>query len=345
MRLKDHFLKDLKLSSQSFYFYMEIGFAIIIIAVLLIAVPENFDQSMTIYLHAEAPLPMVSIIDEQLNEDTHDELIWVASLSELYDALEENRSSVGLSIVQENQQMVFRFILQGYENERVRNILRTTVETAFAGALIEETENITLTTLQESPQRLSDRLSIVPVILTLNVSFMGLFIIAAYIFLDKQQGTIKALAVTPSHIWEYLLGKMLVLLLTGLFSGIITVVFLAGFNAHYIHLIPLLITTSLFGSALGLFIASFFETMTKAMGWLYITIIVLLLAATSYYMPSFSPIWIRLLPSYPMIFAFREILLDNPNIPFIYATTVGFGFAALITFILANHRFKNNITV
>ena len=36
---------------------------------------------------------------------------------------------------------------------------------------------------------------------------MGFFIIAAYIFLDKKEGVIKAYAVTPSPVWKYLLSK------------------------------------------------------------------------------------------------------------------------------------------
>ena len=137
-----------------------------------------------------------------------------------------------------------------------------------------------------------------PIILTLNATFMGLFIIASYIFLDKDEGTIKALAVTPGYIWEYLLGKVGVIMVTGLASGFIVLIPLAGAKAHYIHFIPLLIMTNLFGSALGLFIASFFDTMAKAMGWLYGTIITLGFASISYYMPAFSPLVIRLLPSY-----------------------------------------------
>lgn len=188
-------------------------------------------------------------------------------------------------------------------------------------------------------------MNILPVFLALNAAFMGLFIIAAYIFLDKDEGTIRAFAVTPAKVWHYLLGKMGVMLVSGLMSGLIATVCIAGARAHYGHLIILIIALNAFGSALGLFISSFFDTMTKAMGWLYLSIIVLAFAAVSYYMPAFSPLIIRLLPSYPMLFAFRETLFEVSNTRYIYANVLGFAALAAVLFLLANFRFKRTLTV
>ncbi|MCK4411354.1 hypothetical protein KAV67_03625, partial [Candidatus Bipolaricaulota bacterium] len=141
------------------------------------------------------------------------------------------------------------------------------------------------------------------------------------------------------------LSKMGVMLVSGLMSGLVATAFIAGLKAHYLHLILLLIACNAFGSALGLFIASFFDTMTKAMGWLYMSIIVLAFAAVSYYMPAFSPLVIRMLPSYPMLFAFRETLYEVSDLRYIYANVLGFSLAGVAFFLLSNWRFKKTLTV
>jgi hypothetical protein len=158
-------------------------------------------------------------------------------------------------------------------------------------------------------------------------------------------GTIKAFAVTPARVWHYLASKMGVMLVTGFLSGLIATVFVAGQKAHYFHLIILMISLNTFGSVLGLFISSFFDSMTKAMGWLYASIIILAYAAVSYYMPAFSPLVIRLLPSYPILFAFRETLYEVVDKGYVYANVLGFGAAGVAFFLLSNYRFKKTLTV
>lgn len=344
MKLLYNFLKDMKLSSKSFYFYVEIGFALIIMAVLLFVVPENFESTLSVYTSMDVEDKMKTKIEEALSEDG-DEYVLLESREAVIEKLKDKRNSIGLSIYQEEDKVVYDFILQGYEDEKFKNIILTTIKTAFASEMSEYKEVTTVITLDGNAEKLSDRLNMVPVVLTLNAAFMGLFIIASYIFLDKEEGTIRALAVTPSHIWEYLLGKVGVIMVSGMISGLLILIPLAGFKAHYFHFILLLIATNLFGSALGLFIASFFDTMTKAMGWLYLSVIVLGLASMSYYMPAFSPLIIRMLPSYPMLFAFREILLEQPNLAYIYTNVVGFSLASVVIFLLANHRFKKTLTI
>jgi len=75
------------------------------------------------------------------------------------------------------------------------------------------------------------------------------------------------------------------------------------------------------------------------------SIIVLAFAAVSYYMPAFSPLVIRMLPSYPMLFAFRETLYEVSDLRYIYANVLGFSLAGVVFFLLSNWRFKKTLTV
>lgn len=338
------FLKDMKLSLKGLYFYIEIIMAVIFIAILLIVVPENFKKNMTIYANLNMEDSYKSMAKDSLKE-SGDKIIILDSREEIEAKLKKNHSSVGLEVSVKDKKIVFDYILQGYENKKFRNIIETSIKSKFITLMPEYKKTTTTVTLDKKVEKLSDRINLLPVYLTLNAAFMGLFIIASYIFLDKEEGTIKAFAVSTASVWQYLASKMAVMLVSGITTAVITVIAVAGTKAHYFHLIILMIAFNAFGSALGLFIASFFDTMSKAMGWLYISVIIFGFASVSYYMPSFSPFYVKILPSYPMLFSFREVLLDEVNLKYIYSNVGIFIILTGICFYIANYRFKKTLTV
>ena len=336
--------KDIVLSIKGLYFYMEVGMALIFVAVMIFAVPETSKNETDVYAHIETGSSMENNISDHLIKQGIN-LIEVSSREDIVRELENNRDAVGLHIEMIEDKPVFEYILQGYEDEKFRNMMETSIKSAFASQIPGFKDVVDINILGKSLERLNNRTNILPIFMTMNAAFMGLFIIASYIFLDKEEGTIKALTVTPVTVWQYLLSKLIVMLITGIITSMIVMLFVAGSNADYLLFIIALIAYNCFGSALGLFIASFFNTMSKAMGWLYFSIILLAFAAVSYFMPAFSPLVIRLLPSYPMLFSFREILLKDGDAGYVLRTAAGFFTAAIILFYFSNSRFKKTITV
>ena len=379
MKLISTFLKDLKLSLRSYYIYIEIIMALLIIAVLLFVVPDNMSSGYRVFVHLDienAEIAQVveqfmstadpSKIDEQMLADLNlsnlakDELDageqdepgvqqieLVDSTSQLRAGLEEDRNSIGIvvSFDEELSRLEMEFILQGYESEQMRNLLQAQFSAPMMELLPDYVDQTELTVLDDSAEKLPMKVNLLPVMLLLNSSFDGLFIIAAYVFMDKEEGTIRALAVTPLRIREYLLSKIAIMLVTGIVTGSMTVLAVAPDHVHYGHFLALMISFNIFGSALGLLIGSFYDTLTKSMGSLYLVIIVLALASASYFMPAFSPLAIRLLPSYPMLFAIRETLLKNPDTGYIYTRAGVFIVIGVVLFALAEWRYRKTITV
>jgi hypothetical protein len=76
-----------------------------------------------------------------------------------------------------------------------------------------------------------------------------------------------------------------------------------------------------------------------------VVVIVLAFSTTSYYLPSFSPWIIRALPSYPMLFAFRETLYNRPDVGYIYTAGSALLAATAALFLFAVYRFKKTLTV
>lgn len=338
------FLKDMKVSFKTFYIYIEIFIALFGVALLLFVVPENFTSNIKIYAYIDDSLKTDEIM-KALESDGSENVILLNSIDEIRPMLEQDKNSVGIGVTTENNKVVYDFVLQGYESQKYRNIIEKSLIADIAKDLPGYERVTNIKTLDNTSEKLSDRLNMLPVFLLLNSAFSGLFIVATYVFMDKEEGTIRAFAVTPARIWEYLLSKMGVMLVTGLLTGLITTFLVAGLKANYLHLIALLVATNIFGTAVGLFISSFYDSITKAMGTIMGTFIVLAFATVSYYIPSFSPFIIKILPSYPLVFAFREVFLENPNISYIYYNVVGFSILAVIIFIWANHRFKKTLTM
>lgn len=343
MRLLTNFIKDMRVSFKTMYIYMEIIMALIIVAVLLFVVPENFSASSRAYVYLDPALGQAPIVQE-IDSIAVDNLVRVDNRSDIAARLEEDRNAIGLAIYIEGGRPVFDITLQGYESEKFRNIIETALTLHMAEAMPGYVSSVSTVTLDQNSERLSDRLNILPVFLVINAAFMGLFIIAAYIFIDKDEGTIKAFVVTPARMWEYLLSKVGVILVTGLVTGLLTTVLVAGTKPNYLHLAVLLFAGNTFGSAVGLFIASFYDNIMNSMGALYSTIIIFGLAATSYFMPAFSPLAIRLLPSYPMLFAFREAFLASPDVGYIYQSAALFIVLGTVFFLMANARFRKTLT-
>ncbi len=332
------FLKDAKLSFNGLYFYIEIGLAAVFVLVMLFVVPENFDQTQALAVYADSPYKEMTQAFEAEGAD----VVYADSLEALKKLVDEDRSRMGIAVYNDGTQLVFEYVLQGYEGDRLKALLKDGYNVPDVGI---QTTPVETQTLAPDAERLSDRNTILPIYFTINVALMGLFIIASYIFLDKDEGVIKAYAVAPVAIWQYLASKVMIMSVVGIVTSLFVTVALVGFEVNYLYLIGLVFAFNLFGSTLGLVLASFFDTMAKAMGAMYAGIMILMLPSIAYMMPAFTPAVIKWFPSYPMLFAFRELLLQNGDRSYMLTQMGLFIALAVALFALANWRFKKTLTV
>jgi hypothetical protein len=118
-----------------------------------------------------------------------------------------------------------------------------------------------------------------------------------------------------------------------------------GFKANYLLLIILLITSSFFGSAFGLWISSYYDNMTKAFAAIYTAMMVFMLPAIAYFIPSWEPMWIKFIPTYYLINGFKEVIIENSDVGFVLLSSVGYLAVGLLFFLIANARFKKTLSV
>lgn len=370
MKLWHSFVKELKLSSRGFYFYVEIFMAIIILAVILFVIPEEFVSKNTEYVYLDLPDEVTQVLKEDALKDDLDgksEFVEIESNKELIQAeyietdkakkylvdsrekviqlTEDERPLLGAVVsLDDNGKLFYEYYLQGYESERLKN-LYLVLHNRDMDLLEEHVDNQVVRSLSSGYEELSDRENVVPSLLTFNGSLMGLFIIAAYIFLDKQEGIIKAYAITASTVRDYLLSKIGVVLLVSTISSFIIVVPVMGLQANYLLLFLLLITSGFFASSLGLLVASFYRNLMTAFGTIYIIMIAMLLPNIAYFIPSWEPVWIKILPTYPLIQGFKECILENGDTSYVLFASLGFLVVGLILFLISNIRYKKTLTV
>lgn len=371
MKLWYSFTKELILSSKSWYFYIELGMAVILLLILAFVVPEEFDSKGEEYIYLDLPQVVMDKYRDNLLEDDLDETAEIIEVetedtvyeAELYvteeskihlleslDALQAFSNSERVPVVHvrvnEDNQVIHTYYLQGYETQKLRNLLLVFHNRKAAYDVIEDySDNITVKAIYQDIEPLNDRQNLIPVFLTYNGSLMSLFIIAAYIFLDKNEGIIQAYAVTASSVWQYLVSKIGVIIVTSIGTTLIIAVPVMGLQPNYPAMIVFVATSGFFAASLGLLITSYYKDIVQSFGALYIVIVIMIMPNISYFTPSWDPDWIKIIPSYVMLQSFKEIISINGNITYVLVASLGFAVLGLDIFLLANHRFKKTLTL
>jgi len=339
------FVKDMKLATRSFYIWIVLIFAVIFVGVMLFAVPDNPSLGTQAYVYVEDDPLLADFSDLLINEEkSAGGFELVGSRDAVIAAMEDNRNAKGIYVAIRDNRLYTEYILQGYEGERVENLFAAEVKgmTAREAGLGVDT---TVTYLEgKDAVKAPLKVSIIPIFLTMESAFIGMFLVAAYVFMDKDDGTIKAYGVSPGKIWQYLLSKIMMFAVFGWLSGFFALIVLRGLDFNFLHVLLLLTAYNVFGTILGLILAAFFDNLQGAMTWILLLAAILGVTTVSYLMPSFSPAVIRWLPTYPMQFAFREAIYPTGNAAYIWQNVLVFLGLSAVLFALTMGLYKKRLS-
>lgn len=366
MNVFAHLRLELKLALRGMYFYIEIIMAIVLLVILLVFIPQNFNQQESEYIYIDLPEPYYSDLLSDIKEDdadhigkavvlkdsidavlyeSEDHLRYILSTKEDMLTLAQDEKHIGAVInLDTNGHLHYDYYLQGYESQKLKNLLLI-LHNKDLNLISDTFDTMPIIVLEDQGPALNDREFMVPSFLTFNGALIGLFIIAAYIFLDKQEGTIRAIAVTPSTLRDYLLSKALLLIIVSNLTSLLITIPVMGTKPNYLLFLLFLSVTGFFASSLGLLIASFYDDMIHAFGMIFIFVVLMMLPNIAYFMPSWSPIWIRIFPSYGMIEGFSAIIKGGQDLSYIMGLTAIYGILGVAIFAFANNRFKKTLTL
>ncbi|MDF2519603.1 MAG: hypothetical protein K0R84_231 [Clostridia bacterium] len=246
------------------------------------------------------------------------------SKAQIIDSMKKDKNTIGIVVRQQNGEPAVEILLQGYENEKSKRALAL----SFGAAL--NPQNVDYSSIEDVVLQQSTGIndiplnkSFVPLMIFVEPVMLGFIFLATLIFMEKEEGTIKAYLVSPIRIGEYLISKVVVMLLLALISTILITSFTVGLQVNWLLLLLTVAAGSIFGSTLAMFIASLFDSLSKAMVWLIVTSLVLTVPMAAYFVPSFSPRAVTIMPTYNLLFAIREAIFPSGSSMIIYQNIGG----------------------
>ena len=165
--------------------------------------------------------------------------------------------------------------------------------------------------LDESAKEVPFHLTSTPIFICFEALMVGFILGGALMLSEKQDGTIHALRVSPLRTMTYILSKTLLFSVIGTIYASLICVLTVGVSIHW----GLFLLLSFFGTAIFTLIGLAYTTPFRDMsGWFFSMVVLLsvnMLPVISYASPAFTPFWMKLIPSYPMLIAYRSALFGG----------------------------------
>jgi ABC-2 type transport system permease protein/fluoroquinolone transport system permease protein len=330
-KLASQFIQDLILTFRSGHIYVMLLLATLLL-VLVFTLPDDLDlappelfydasesQVFSSFLKTSGLAPEAVFTDE----------------TAFNAALADEQRAIGIVFQGSPNAPAFEIITQGKiapENIQLMQATLNAVMRILRGESLEDPAELTLLMPASDPIPLNKNM--IPIFMTFEVILLGFLIGAVLIFQSKQEGTLLAYRVSPGGTLLFILSKALLYAMLSLIYGLVVAAVAFGPDVNYLSLSALIFLSSAFMTFLGLGIAVFFNNISE---WFFAGMLLLvssMLPTISYAVPVFSPRLITLIPTYQIIFGFRNILFNmgSPDSMLRIFLTAGIGTLAAFIF-------------
>lgn len=318
-RLWSAFRRDNLINWRNGFVAVTVVIALIYVALVRWLIPADTTLKPTVYFVDRTPAGSFAAYVAAQDAAEGTTAKQVQNVAALQEAMATDDNSVG--IVLEGGKVgvalpAFTLFFQQHHNARVRNLMAVSTEdelrTIFALPRSQEVPvRETVLRGRGEETKVPFNQLWVPVLLFSDTALIGMVFIAALLFMEKEEGTLRALLVTPAYSWEYLLSKALTLAVLAVLFTLIFVPLTVGSGPNYLYLLLLMVAGSLFGSLLGAWVAVYFDNLSQYLFPALTLMVLLSIPSVAYFAPSFSPWWLRALPTYPLVFGLREALFPS----------------------------------
>ncbi|MBN2853640.1 MAG: ABC transporter permease [Clostridia bacterium] len=110
---------------------------------------------------------------------------------------------------------------------------------------------------------------ILPILIYIDPSILGMFFIGGIILLEKQQGILSLLHISPLKVHEYLVSKLISLSFISLLVGVVLSLFSYQMKTNFIVLVTGIIVSAVFYTLIGMIIS----THSKSINGYFINVI------------------------------------------------------------------------
>ncbi|GAU79296.1 ABC transporter permease [Fusibacter sp. 3D3] len=339
-------MKDILYAFRNYCFHIVIVLSLVFVVLINFVIAEDLTIKPPVYYYISYTGAYESALNTTLEtmKKDHNNVLQMSSVKEIETNMNKEINCIGLVITGVEDEVDIEFLLHGYENEQVQSTLilamKDEISHSIKGEINVKTEIINSAADQKE---IPANKNILPLFLVMESTMLGFILIAALIFIEKDEGTIKSFAVTPGRLSEYLISKITVMAILGIMGSFLTAGLVMGLNMNYLWLGVLILLGSVFSATLGLIMASFFKTISESMIWILIVNLLLGLPLTSYLLPSYAPLYIKLLPTYYLLFSVKEAVFPTGNDTIIIKTVVMFILILIVLYFLSILAFKRNL--
>lgn len=339
--------KMLSIAKQDFILAYRNGFFLAVMVLLLVVslvvtfLPEgSSEEQVSLYLDLTEARRFEGILKSwNVPSDTI-----LESVEELETALTEGRGTVGIVISGTEETPAVTVVSQTPIGERQREIVIAGMNSMLAAATGQDRSfAVTVEYLRERSEPIPSRKKMLPGILIVEVAAIGFFFAAVIMFQERQEGTISAYRVTSAGLWPYVVSKNVMFLVTAVVYGALLLLIGVGTNADYLASLLIVGLTAIYMTNLSMFASVFFSSLSE---WFFVgfgVMLVNLLPAISYAIPTFQPRFITWMPTYHAIFGLKEAIFQTGKSGYLGGTLVWIGIAAVVTLGVASLGVSNRL--
>jgi ABC-2 type transport system permease protein len=285
-----------------FYAYISV-IGIVFYLIIYFVMPSSVDENLKMGLYVPVPVPVFELIQEEEGLD----IVLFESEESLKEAVTDGVYQAGIALPAdimekfasgEKPRIILYFSADALDE--VKNAVETMVkELAYLQTKQVLAIDISAEVLgqdmlgEQIPIR--DRMRILLVIMLIMFEMMGL---ASLISEEVEQGTIRALLVTPMSARELFTAKLIMGASLAFTQGILFMAIVGGLNNQpLITIITLLLGSTLF-TGTGFLIASLARDMLSSMGWGIIALLIYSIPSFGIMFPGIITDWAKAIPSY-----------------------------------------------
>jgi len=333
--------KDIQLVIRNWFVVITLFMAVLFILLVNFVVPEDVNLE-----------PYVFILDQSENNELADmrsgltekkNISLTENQADLEDKLRNTTGSFAMILSGTSKNPNVEFLMQGYESEKIKALIALDMKD-YLGQLGGTDESIPVSVIgvKNKGEIVPFNHSVLPLFLLMEPVLLGLFFIATLMFFEKAEGTTRAFSVSPGRLFEFLFSKVIVMFVLGLFSMYLVTFMTVGWGANLGLMLIIATAGSLFGSSLGLFISSFFDNLSKAMIWIIFASLLLSVPFASYYLPNFSPVWVRIMPTYSLLFALKETIYQTGQLNIVWQSVTISGVLGVLLFGASLYKYRKS---
>ncbi len=304
--------QDLVLAHRNAFFLMVVGLALLFALLINFVLPEEIDPEGSLYV--------VDVTQDGRVESfllpSEPEMV-LGSEEELMARLEADRDSIGVLFKGDAGGPQAVIYYRGDEPTRPTRAAEPIIAAIWKAAHeIQRPVVHRVEYLRPGVPKVPYNKFLVPLVLVVEVVFLGFFFVAVMVFQEKAEGSIRAFRVTPMSTWHYILSKVVANLAVAFVYGALISLLTLGLHVDYLRLFLLLALASFMMTMVGLLVGVFYSGLSDFVYSALAIVAVLGLPMAGYLIPAFKLPFFEYIPTYSLVFGAKEIIFPTGRADF-----------------------------